>query len=347
MWDIRKKLLTLSTEDIFQVAENLGSEAVKDLPHSAAGDHKACFDHISSFLNSKHLLESEDTGMTELLTLNDFIDNIIATCDMQLLSGSADGTVSNNTRIATTTVDMTQTTGARTVAPHQNTASLSNAKVNEQMFQAVGPINPPDAISRELKQMLSTYKELGKKIQSMMSPTGQVQVPTLPLSQFHRDTSNTSTLSLSSAQPVREGVISLVELSYLHRREFKVKGGQIHDQSSDISYNKVCKQIEEGIKERFSDAEIVRGVLKIIKPEAFKDMLTNKDNLTVLELKGFLQAHLRGKNSTELFGELISAKQEGSEMPQQFLYRVIALKQRVLLTCRLSDAGIKYNPTTI
>lgn len=75
-------------------------------------------------------------------------------------------------------------------------------------------------------------------------------------------------------------------------------------------------------------------------------MLTNKDDLTVLELKGFLQAHLREKNSTELFGELMSARQEGNESPQQFLYQVIALKQRVLITCKLSDAGIKYNPAT-
>ncbi|KAI3375565.1 hypothetical protein L3Q82_003895 [Scortum barcoo] len=95
---------------------------------------------------------------------------------------------------------------------------------------------------------------------------------------------------LSSAQ---------ANLSYLQRREFK--------------------QIEEGIKEGFHDTEVVRGVLKIIRPGTFKDMLNNKDDLT----------------------------QEENETPQQFLYRVIGLKQRVLFTSKLSDAGIKYSAATI
>lgn len=43
----------------------------------------------------------------------------------------------------------------------------------------------------------------------------------------------------------------------------------------------------------------------------------------------------------------MSARQEGNESPQQFLYRVIALKQRVLITCKLSNAGVKYSPTTV
>ena len=55
--------------------------------------------------------------------------------------------------------------------------------------------------------------------------------------------------------------MSLRELSYLPRREFKVQGGQVGDQSSDISYNNLCKQIDDGIREGFSDSEIVHGVL--------------------------------------------------------------------------------------
>lgn len=89
--------------------------------------------------------------------------------------------------------------------------------------------------------------------------------------------------------------------------------------------------MDEGIREGFPDTEIVCGVLRIIKPGTFKDMLINKDDLTLLEIKGFLQAHLRKKNCTELFQELISARQDEGETPQQFLYRVIGLKQRVLL----------------
>ncbi|RXN36720.1 hypothetical protein ROHU_002708 [Labeo rohita] len=142
-------------------------------------------------------------------------------------------------------------------------------------------------------------------------------------------------------------MVSLRELSYLPRREFKVQGGQIGDQSSDISYNNVCRQIDDGIKEGFPDSEIVRGVLRIMKPGIFKEMLINKDDMTVTELKGFLQTHLREKNSTELFQELMCTKQDENETPQQFLYRVIGLKQRILLTSRLADTNIKYSTATV
>ncbi|KAK0134695.1 hypothetical protein N1851_029711 [Merluccius polli] len=123
-----------------------------------------------------------------------------------------------------------------------------------------------------------------------------------------------------ASQSAREGMTSLRELSYLPRREFKVQGG---DQSSDISYNNVCRQIDDGIREGFTDSEIVRGVLKIIRLGIFKEMLINKDDMTVTEFKGFLQTHLKEKNSTELFQELMCTKQDENETPQQFLYRVI------------------------
>lgn len=41
------------------------------------------------------------------------------------------------------------------------------------------------------------------------------------------------------------------------------------------------------------------------------------------------------------------ARQEENETLQQFLYPVIGLKQRVLFTSKLSDAGIKYSAATV
>ena len=59
-----------------------------------------------------------------------------------------------------------------------------------------------------------------------------------------------------------------------------------------------CLQMEEGTKDNFSDPEIVRSVLRIIKPANFKDMLIKKDDITVANLKGFLQSHLGEKHCT-------------------------------------------------
>lgn len=54
----------------------------------------------------------------------------------------------------------------------------------------------------------------------------------------------------------------------------------------------MCRQIEEGVKDNFTDSEIMRSVLRIIKPGESKDMLVNKEDMTVAQLKGILQSHL-------------------------------------------------------
>lgn len=95
----------------------------------------------------------------------------------------------------------------------------------------------------------------------------------------------------------------------LPRREFTIHSGQISDSDSDVSYSSLCRQIDEGLSENFTEAEVIRTVLKIIRPGTFKDMLMTKD-LTVAELKRFLRAHLRDKSSAELFQELSNAKQQ-------------------------------------
>lgn len=74
-----------------------------------------------------------------------------------------------------------------------------------------------------------------------------------------------------------EWAVSLRDLSYIQHPS-KVQGGQIGDHLSDISYNSVCRQIEEGVKDNFTDSEIVRGVLRMVKPGDLKDMLVNKED---------------------------------------------------------------------
>lgn len=111
-------------------------------------------------------------------------------------------------------------------------------------------------------------------------------------------------------------VIKLTDVAaLLPRREFKIHSAQISDSDSDVSYSSLCRQIDEGLLENFSEAEVIRTVLKIIKPGTLKDMLMTKDGLTVAELKRFLKAHLRDKSSAELFQELSTAKQREKREP--------------------------------
>lgn len=125
--------------------------------------------------------------------------------------------------------------------------------------------------------------------------------------------------------------MSLRDLALLNRREFKVQGGYIGDNSADISYSNICKQIDEG-KEQHTECEVIRAVMRVIQPGHFKNMLICKDELTVTELKSFLRYHIGEKGAAELFQELVLAGQLENETPQQILYRMVGLKQKVIFT---------------
>lgn len=161
---------------------------------------------------------------------------------------------------------------------------------------------------------------------------------------------NTNTTSIPATPAVAEKVPGLVKLTevaaMLPRREYKIHGGQISDSDSDFNFNHLSKQIDEGLAEGFTEAEIIRTVFKLIKPGTFRDMLTTKQSLTVAELKSFLRAHIRDKSSTELFQELSNAKQLDKEGPQQFMYRLMGLKQRLLFASK-QTAGFQYDGTLV
>ena len=71
------------------------------------------------------------------------------------------------------------------------------------------------------------------------------------------------------------------------------------------------------------EAEVVRGALRIIKPGTFKDMLVNKEEIT------------------------LSARKSEQESPQQFLYRMIGLKQKLMFQSKQTNAEISCKPKTI
>lgn len=95
---------------------------------------------------------------------------------------------------------------------------------------------------------------------------------------------------VSTSSGVSDQVVRLSDVaSLLPRREFKVHGGQLSDSGSEISSNSICKQVDEGFKEGFSESEVIRIAIKVTKPGNFREMLTNKDDLMVDELKRFLR----------------------------------------------------------
>lgn len=343
VWDIRKSLLSLSSNELFQIASTVSPAPGKDAAELSSGDAEGCFEYIHAFMYSKNLLDAEDRGMGELLALKDVVDEVVQSQSSVILPAGS----SVNTKPMSPLITVPPTASAQPAntdvlfsdVTNVTTPVTANAKlITETTNELSCDVSPEN-----VQKMLLDYEDLSRKLGRLMHiPTPQATAqPTLSVP-HHSETQ----MDVSRHRGP-EQVVSLKDLSYIHRREFKVQGGQIGDHSSDISFNSVCRQIEEGIKDNLTESEIVRGVLRIIKPGDFKDMLVNKEDMTVAELKGFLQSHLGERNSTELFQELMCAKQNEHETPQQFLYRVIGLKQRILFGSKQPGTDIRYSPDTV
>lgn len=319
VWSIKKDLLTLSPEELFQIATTVGPVPGLDDSSFSSGDEEACFEHVTCYMQCRALLESEDRGMAHLLQLRDVIDSVI----------------------------QGQGSGLQTHLSGDAVPSMLSFNKHGDVSSEESNTGHPAATTNdtEMQEIMASYEELSQKIRQYIPTQTLRPTPPSPVNSRHILHTNRQTEHYTPMS--HDKMVSLRELSYLQRREFKIQGGQIGDQGSDISYNNVCRQMEEGRREQFSEAEIVRAVLRAIKPGNFKDMLMNKDGLTVQELKGFLHSHLGEQSSMELFQELMCTRQKDSETPQQFLYRVIGLKQKILLASKQADAGVKYNESTV
>lgn len=338
VWTIKKCLLNLPADKLFQIAMSLvrvPGMGESRPPRPDIEDEESCFNYIDEYMHSEHLLELEDAGMAYLLDLKDAVDKM-SDPEMHVLDAVPHDSLWKSP------VDVY----ANENPPHNVPAIDSEQDVPVVATNTTKDDDIGGKQTGELQKMFSSYEELSKQVKRLSQSVHQAP-PGMQSTPPGGDAFNPKSLSEHATFGTPDKMISLRELSYLHRRELKIQGGQIGDQGSDISYNSVCRQIDEGLKEQFSDVEIVRAVLRVIKPGNFKDMLMNKDDLTVKELKGFLQSPLGEQSNTELFQELMCTKQKDSETPQQFLYRAIGLKQKILLAFKHDNADVKYNVNTV
>ncbi|XP_038128754.1 uncharacterized protein LOC119774984 [Cyprinodon tularosa] len=349
VWDIKKSLLTLTADELFQLARSVGPVPGKDASTLQVDEEDRCFEYIRAFMDSDTLMQLEDSGMATLLELNDTVKAIQrravkckTTADdvHNLLStpGFSEYAITDDMVPSVPNTNMTQ--------PAEVSPAVPLPFTTPSLTHPIKTIPPTD--TTELQKMLTTFLQHinNTTLPPTLTPTPAHHTPlhsTLPPDTKHAPVQHAPK---QNTHDKHDRGVPLRELSML-RREFKVQGGQIGDQSSDLSYSNICRQIDDGVKDQFSDAEILRGILRVIKPGHFKDMLMHKDDLTIDEMKCFLQSHLGGQSNTELFQELMCTKQNDSETPQQFLYRVIGLKQKILFASKHADTEVKYNSNTV
>lgn len=97
--------------------------------------------------------------------------------------------------------------------------------------------------------------------------------------------------------------------------------------------------MENGLRKGHSESEVIEAVIRAISPGLkLRDMLELKIDLTLPQLKTILKGHYREDDTSDLYQKLINISQDHRESPQDFLFRAIELKDRLLYASKGKEA---------
>ena len=133
------------------------------------------------------------------------------------------------------------------------------------------------------------------------------------------------------------------------KRDFKISG-QIGDVSRKdrLSFSSLVHQIENGLKNDYTEDEINEAVIKAINPAlSLRSYLEGKVDLTLAKLRRIMRSHYQERTATKLYHQLSSTVQQPKEKPQEFLIRLLDLKQKILFASQETDSELKYDPTLV
>lgn len=193
---------------------------------------------------------------------------------------------------------------------------------------------PDDAI-QYVKELLSAMGQTGVKsdageghdfsrLSSMRTKHEELQAEIRALEQK---------LKMADTTPILLQNLKVPEVTI--RREFRISG-QIGEtrQRDKLSYTNLLHQMENGLRKGHSEAEVMEAVIRAISPGLkLRDMLEIKTDLTLTQLKTILKGHYREDDTSDLYQKLINMTQDPKESPQDFLFRAIELKDRLLYVC--------------
>ena len=133
------------------------------------------------------------------------------------------------------------------------------------------------------------------------------------------------------------------------RKEFKISG-QIGDsrQKDRLSFTSLAHQIDAGLKRGYKEEEIIEAVIRAINPGLrLRSYLEGKLDLELARLRKVLRSHYQEKGATEVYQLLSSAVQKAGETLQDFLVRLLDLKQKVLFASQETGSDLKYDPKLV
>ena len=129
--------------------------------------------------------------------------------------------------------------------------------------------------------------------------------------------------------------------TFIKFKEHKINGKiGTPGQKDRLTFSSWKFQINNVLKKQYSEHEICDSVIKSIAPDlALWTYLEGKDNLNLKTLSMILRSCFKEPNARSLFTELSNSKQLPSESAQEFVVRLMSLRQRILYISKEDNCG--------
>ena len=131
-----------------------------------------------------------------------------------------------------------------------------------------------------------------------------------------------------------EAIPSKVVGTYSFRKDFKILG-QLGDPKTCLSFTSFRRQVEDGQRKGYKDSEIIEGIIRAIQPQnKLRSYLEGRGSLDLGEVISIIRSYYKEHTATELYQQLSTLTQENKETPQDFLFRALDLRQRVIFASK-------------
>ena len=136
------------------------------------------------------------------------------------------------------------------------------------------------------------------------------------------------------------------ELSHITKfREFKINGKiGTPGQKEKLSFMSLIYQMNSGIEKGFSERNICEAVVKSISPDLpLRNYLEGKQTMDIASLSKMLRSHFKEQNSTVLFTQLSNSRQTSTESAQEYVTRLMSLRQKILFVSREETCSYSFD----
>ena len=196
---------------------------------------------------------------------------------------------------------------------------------------------------------LAVLQDLKKKMDSLAKTTTSTTstATTTGTTTSGTTTATSTTTTTTDSSNKEKEVKAALELAsaVIGKKEFKIQGhiGK-PGQQDKLTFSSLARQIEDAIEKKIPVREIINAVTRAVAYSIpLRGYLEGRADLTLPQLRKILRSHYQEKDALDLYQELTAVTQEAKETANEFLMRVMNLRQMVVFASQEDQSKLQYD----